>query len=80
MKKEISVENPIHIIKASWMNKAELLELIIGKEEWQHFNTKIPFEHQEDFHSPTHVYDVRNKTCINLLELGIKKGLIYKTI
>ena len=71
---------PIHEITASQKSKAELLKLIYGKEQWQHFATEIPKEHWEKFHPPTHVMDTRSGEVINLVDEGIRRGLIFKTV
>lgn len=74
------MKEPIHETVAAKKNKAELLELIYGKDQWQHFNTKIPQKFWNRFHAPTHVIDNRTNEIINLVDEGIKRGLIYKTV
>jgi len=77
---EITTENPIHIIKASWLTKAELILLIFGRDEWQFFNTEIPKREWMWYHPGTHVIDTRTKKIFNILDAGVEKGLIYKTV
>jgi len=80
---EISPKEPIHVVKASFMTKSELIAIIFDRKYWGAIEPEIPLMYNRDFggtlHGPAHVFDKRKKRCLNLIEEGIKKGIIYKT-
>ncbi len=70
----------IHIVKASRMSKAELILLIYGKSEWMHINANIPQEDWDFYHPPSHVLDTRTNKIVCLMDEGIKRKKIFKTL
>lgn len=83
--KKVNFKEPMHVIQASRLTKAELIALLFKDKEWGFIEPNLPERFWKecggDFHPPLYVYDKRVNPIrpINLIELGIQKGLFYKT-
>ena len=71
------MNTPIHVIEASRMHRPTLLQLIFGN-EMKFVEPTIPQKYWDKYHPPTHVMHDKRKKPVNFIELGIKKGLIYR--
>ena len=80
---KLKTQLPIHIVQASRLCKIYLTYLVFGKndtEKYVNLDIKEKFwkENGGSFHPPICVTDVRKVKPINLIELGLKRGVFYK--
>lgn len=71
----------IHIVDASRMPKIDLMYLVFGQLVTNtYINKDIDEKHWKNYHPPICVQDIRRVNPTNLIELGLRKGILFKTI
>jgi len=72
--------HPIHEVIASMMPKELLILYVFGYEDSVNYDPDIPEMFWTNHHPPSHVFDKSTKRPLNLIQEGIKRNFIYKTI
>jgi hypothetical protein len=74
-------QEKIHVTKANMMPKGYLIYLIFGENDaFKYIDADIPDEFRGKIHHPSHVWDVRRKKPINLMQRGIENGILFETL